>query len=175
MNKLHSHIPQHDVTGGWITLLHYALRKFAMHTVGFAPLSLRLLIAYEFLEAGLEKWSGNNWFAEVSFPFPFSLLSPELSWNLAMGLEIIAPLALILGLVTRFFSAALIILTAVAIAVVHLPSEWQGLAELWQGYALTDKGYGNYKLPLIYIFMLISLLCSGSGRLSVDAWLTGRT
>jgi putative oxidoreductase len=162
--------------------LHKITRRLAQHfhwfttnTVGFAPLSLRLLIAYEFLEAGLEKLSGENWFADLVFPFPFNLLPPDVNWLLSMGLEIIAPIALILGLATRFFSFALIILTIVAIIAVHLPTEWHGLAELWQGYALTDKGYGNYKLPLMYLFMLISLLLSGSGRLSLDEWLACRT
>ena len=141
------------------------------NTAEFAPLTLRLLIAYEFLEAGLEKLSGENWFADLAFPFPFNLLSPDMSWGLSMGLEIIAPIALILGIATRFFSFTLNILTLVAIATVHLPAQWHTLAELWKGYAITDQGYGNYKLPLMYLFMLTSLLFSGSGRLSVDAWL----
>ncbi|MDP3839006.1 MAG: DoxX family protein, partial [Methylococcales bacterium] len=106
-----------------------------------------------------------------AFPFPFNLLPPDVSWGLSMGLEIIAPIALILGLATRFFSFSLITLTIVAIAAVHLPTEWHSLTELWKGYAITDKGYGNYKLPLMYLFMLTSLLLSGSGRLSLDAWL----
>jgi len=83
----------------------------------------------------------------------------------------IAPVVLILGLATRFFSLALILLTLVAIAAIHWPAEWHNLAELWKGYAITDQGYGNYKLPLSYLFMLSSLLLSGSGRLGVDAWL----
>ncbi|MFU8787754.1 MAG: DoxX family protein [Methylobacter sp.] len=149
-------------------------RWFETNAAGFAPLLLRLLIAYEFLEAGLEKVSGENWFADLAFPFPFNLLPPDLNWGLSTALEIIAPIALILGLATRFFSFALIILTIVAIAVVHWPAEWHSLAQLWQGYAISDQGYGNYKLPLMYLFMLTSLLFSGSGRLSLDAWLASR-
>jgi len=63
------------------------------------------------------------------------------------------------------------LLTVVAIATVHSPAEWHSLAELWKGYAITDEGYGNYKLPLMYLLLLCSLVLSGSGRLSVDAWL----
>lgn len=155
----------------------YGLVKSVLQTsrwldrnAGFAPLLLRLLVAYEFLEAGLKKLAGENWFADLAFPFPFNLLPPDVSWSLAMGLEIIAPIALILGLATRFFSFALIILTIVAIATVHWPAQWHTLAELWQGYAITDRGHGNFKLPLMYLFMLVSLLFSGSGNLSLDAW-----
>lgn len=147
---------------------------FADNTAGFAPLLLRLLVAYEFLEAGLEKLSGENWFADLTFPFPFNLLPPDVSWGLSMGLEIIAPIALILGFATRFFSFAMIVLTLVAIAAVHWPADWHTLADLWKGYAITDQGYGNYKLPLMYLFMLVSLLFSGSGCLSLDAWLDWR-
>ncbi|MDO9424596.1 MAG: DUF692 domain-containing protein [Methylobacter sp.] len=41
---------------------------------------------------------------------------------------------------------------------------------VWQLYAITDQGYGNYKLPLMYVLVLCSLILSGSGRISVDAW-----
>ncbi|WGS87655.1 DoxX family protein [Methylomonas sp. UP202] len=149
-------------------------RWFDHHLHGLAPIFPRLLLAYEFGEAGLQKLHGENWFADLSFPFPFSLLPADFSWTLVTGLEIIAPVALVLGFITRFFSAALMMLTVVAIAALHWPSEWHGLAELWQGYAITDQGYGNYKLPLIYLFLLASLLLSGSGRVGVDAWLKRR-
>jgi len=149
-------------------------RWFGNYAPGFAPLSLRLLLAYEFGEAGLEKLNGDNWFADLSFPFPFSLLSADFSWTLATGLEIIAPIALTLGLMTRLFSAALMVLTVVAIAAVHWPAQWHTLAELWQGYAITDQGHGNFKLPLMYMLMLSSLLLSGGGQLSADTWLKQR-
>ncbi|HEY8097290.1 MAG TPA: putative DNA-binding domain-containing protein [Methylobacter sp.] len=175
----------HQLTDCDVCPVHVATRElckvpnviscwFAKNMVGFAPLTLRLLIAYEFLDAGLEKLSGENWFADLAFPFPFNLLPPDVSWGLSIGLEVIAPLALILGLATRFFSFVLMILTIVAIAAVHFPAQWHTLAELWKGYAITDQGYGNYKLPLMYLFMLISLLFSGSGRLSLDTWIACR-
>lgn len=147
---------------------------FDRNMQGLAPIFPRVLLAYEFGEAGLEKLHGDNWFAGLSFPFPFSLLPADASWALAAGLEIIAPIALILGFMTRFFSAALMVLTVTAIAAVHWPAEWHTLAELWKGYAITDQGYGNYKLPLGYLFMLSSLVLSGSGRVGVDTWLKQR-
>ncbi|MBD9359497.1 HvfX family Cu-binding RiPP maturation protein [Methylomonas fluvii] len=148
---------------------------FDRNLQGLAPIFLRLLLAYEFGEAGLEKLHGENWFADLSFPFPFSILPTDFSWTLATGIEIIAPIALILGFMTRFFSAALMVLTVVAIAAVHWPAEWHTLAELWKGYAITDQGYGNYKLPLVYLFMLGSLMLSGSGGLAIDNGLKQRT
>ena len=167
--------PIHLIIGTLFVMSQKMLRWFNHDSSAYAPLLLRLLLAYEFLEAGLEKLSGENWFSDLAFPFPFSLLSADVNWGLSLGLEIIAPIALILGIATRFFSATLIVLTIVAIAAVHWPEQWNSLAELWKGYAITNQGYGNYKLPLMYLFMLMSLLLSGAGRLSLDASLACRT
>lgn len=136
-------------------------------------LSLRLLLAWEFGEAGVEKWHGRNWFADiqVQFPWPFGLIPSDINWALATGFEIAGAVALVIGLGTRFFSASLIVLAVVAILSVHWPESWSTVGELLQGYALTDSGHGNFKLPLIYITMLLPLVMLGPGRLSLDAWL----
>lgn len=133
-------------------------------------LALRALIGWEFLEAGIEKLRGENWFADVAdkFPFPFSVLPPDLSWFIATWTEVLGGLCIWLGLATRFWAAGLLILTIVAIAGVHWPAEWSSLSELWKGYAITDRGYGNFKLPLLFIAMLLPLLFTGAGRASLD-------
>ena len=137
-----------------------------------ADLPLRLFLAWEFFESGLEKFNGTNWFTDLqaSFPFPFDLLPAGLNWQLSMWAELICPLLLLLGLGTRLAAAVLMVVTVVAIAAVHWPAEWSGLAELAQGYAITDQGHGNYKLPLIYLVALLPLLLKGAGRLSLDRW-----
>ena len=50
-----------------------------------APLGLRLLLAWEFWEAGLQKHRGENWFAHIQdkFPAPLHLAPVDLSWTLA--------------------------------------------------------------------------------------------
>lgn len=137
----------------------------------FPQLVLRLILAWEFGEAGISKYNGENWFTNITFPFPFNLVSPEFSWHLSTYFEIVGAAALVLGLATRFFSVSLIILTIVAIASVHWPESWSTLSELWQGYAISDKGFGNYKLPLILLIMLLPLVFNGAGRLSIDHWM----
>jgi putative oxidoreductase len=133
-------------------------------------LALRALVGWEFFEAGLMKLRGDNWFAGVAdkFPFPFSALPVELSWWLATWTEVVGGICIWIGLATRFWAAGLVILSVVAIAGVHWPAEWESLAELWKGYVITDRGYGNFKLPLILIVMLLPLLFSGAGRASLD-------
>lgn len=135
-----------------------------------APLGIRLLLGYEFWTAGQAKITGSNWFVEIQerFPPPFSWLSPELNWQFATWTELTAGLALLLGLFTRFFAFALVVLTAVAILTVHWPAEWSSLAELWRGYVITDEGYGNFRIGFLFLAMLLALVFIGGGKLSLD-------
>jgi putative oxidoreductase len=141
-----------------------------------ALLPIRLLMAYEFGKAGLAKFNGNNWFANVqdNFPFPFDIVPVEISWFLATWTEILGAACLVIGLFTRFWAFSLIVLTIVAIAGVHWPDDWSSLAELWKGYTVSNKGFGNYRVPLLFLAMLLPLLFKGAGKLSVDHWLSKR-
>lgn len=135
-----------------------------------AMLPIRLLMAYEFGRAGLMKYNGTNWFANVqdNFPFPFNVIPVEISWFLATWVEILGAICLVLGLFTRFWAFSLIILSIVAILGIHWPDDWNSLAELWKGYSVSDKGFGNYRIPLLFIAMLFPLVFLGPGRLSLD-------
>lgn len=134
-------------------------------------LFLRLLLAWEYGESGFEKLHGTNWFADLTFPFPFNLLPPDVSWAISTFFEIVGAFALLFGFATRFFSISLIVLTLVAIASVQWPAHWTHITELLSGYRIIDgnnDGFGNYKLPVIYIVMFLPLLFGGAGKLSVD-------
>lgn len=136
--------------------------------VGLLP--LRLILAWEFWEAGKMKLGGDNWFesAKDNFPFPFNVVPTEFSWFLATWTEVLGGIGLALGLFTRFWAAGFVILTLVAMFGVHWPAEWSSLSELWKGFAVSNKGFGNYKLPLIYLTMLLPLLLHGAGKISLD-------
>jgi putative oxidoreductase len=154
-----------------IDLYKSAIIQLNTYSDSIPPLFLRLLLAWEFGEAGFEKLHGTNWFADLTFPFPFNLLPPDISWGMATSFEIIGAFALVLGLATRFFSISLIILTIVAISAVHWPEHWSTFSELLNGYRIIDEngdGFGNYKLPLIFILMFLPLLFGGAGKLSLD-------
>lgn len=140
-------------------------------------LTLRLILAWEFGEAGFEKLHGTNWFADLTFPFPFNLLPPDISWNISMFFEIAGAIALVFGLATRFFSLSLIILSIVAIASVHWPEHYTTFGNLLKGYRIIDEdgdGFGNYKLPLMYIVMFLPLLFDGAGKVSMDCWFSNK-
>lgn len=135
-----------------------------------ALLPIRLLMAYEFGKAGMMKFNGKNWFGNVKddFPFPFDVIPVEISWFLATWAELLGAVGLVLGLFTRFWAFSLVILTIVAIGGVHWPDDWSSLAELWKGYAITDKGFGNYRVPTLFLAMLFPLIFLGPGKLSLD-------
>jgi putative oxidoreductase len=138
-----------------------------------APLGLRIVLAWEFWEAGREKFTGSNWFMDIQgkFPFPFNVVPADLSWTMATWTEMLGALALLLGAGTRIAAFSLLVLTVVATAAVHWPDDWMMFSDLLQGYAITDKGHGNYKLPLLFIVMLVPLVLRGPGKLSIDALL----
>jgi putative oxidoreductase len=144
---------------------------------GAGLLLIRVLMAYEFGKAGIGKFNGNNWFGNFQddFIFPFNVIPVDISWFLATWFEILGAVGLLLGLFTRFWAFTLIILSIVAISGVHWPAEWSSLGELWDGYRITAKnGSGNYRVPLLFIAMLIPLMVSGAGKLSVDSYLAKR-
>jgi len=132
-----------DQAGAWIGLL-----------------GIRLLVAWEFGVAGLEKRRGENWFADIQgdFPFPFSVVPVEISWFLATWTELLGAAALIAGLGTRFWAVGLLVLDLVAWTSVHAGN----------GYNVCDNGW---KLPLMYAVMLVPLVLSGAGKASLDHWI----
>lgn len=151
-----------------------------LNTIGdfIPPLFLRLILAIEFGTAGFEKFHGNNWFQEITFPFPFNLLPPDISWNIAIYFEIFGAVALVFGFATRFFSISLVVLTIVAIASVHWPAQITNISDLITGYRIVDEegdGFGNYKLPLLYIVMFLPLIFKGAGKISIDYLLSRKT
>lgn len=169
------------ITGTWIRITELLDRSGEW----IAPLFLRILLAWEFFEAGLEKYRGSNWFGSIqdNFPFPFNVVPPDISWLMATWFELVGGIMLLVGLFTRFWAASLFILTIVAIAAVHwgVGDVWAGdvrayqdLAEMLEGYTISNKGFGNYKLPLIFLVMLIPLILSGPGKASLDHYLRRR-
>ena len=131
---------------------------------------LRVILFWEFFEAGVGKLNGDNWFSHIQddFPFPFNAMSADINWLFATWGELIFAVLLLLGLFTRFAAFSILVITAVATAAVHWPGEWGSLAELWKGYAISDKGFGNFKLPLLFTIMLLPLIFYGGGKLSLD-------
>lgn len=122
-----------------------------------AMIPLRLLLAWEFWESGVEKLYGENWFTQIqdNFPFPFNVIPTDISWFISTWSELLGAVALVIGLGTRYTAATLIVLDIVAWVSVHGDN----------GYNVCSNGF---KLPLMYLIMLIPLLLVGPGKASLD-------
>jgi putative oxidoreductase len=140
------------------------------------PLILRAIMAWEFWQSGMEKYTGENWFADIQdrFPFPFNVIPTGISWSMSTWCELIGALLLLLGLFSRVAAYSLLIVTFVATAAVHWPDMLAMWGDLSKGYAITDMGYGNFKLPLLFVVMLLPIVFQGPGKISLD-YLLART
>ncbi len=107
--------------------------------------------------------AGNDQLYAMHQPFPlsFTLFTPEFSWHLVAGLEIIGAIALTLGLGARLFSILLSLLMLTAIATAYAGP----------GYTIMQ---GGWMLSKIYLAMLLPLILSGPGKLSIDHLLRER-
>jgi putative oxidoreductase len=134
------------------------------------PLILRLIMGWEFWQSGVEKYGGANWFTDIKdrFPFPFNIIPTNISWGMATWFELVGAILLVLGLFTRVSAYSLLILTFVATAAAHWPDMIAMWADLSKGYAITDMGYGNFKLPLLFVVMLLPIIFQGPGKISLD-------
>lgn len=103
---------------------------YVQHLDGVASLMLRLILAPVLIAAGWEKITGDNWFGfqQDSFPFPFNVLPPELSWFLASWTEFLGGIAILFGLATRLVAIPLAVTMFVAAYAVHLDNGWPAIA-----------------------------------------------
>ncbi|MEQ8764201.1 MAG: DoxX family protein [Planctomycetota bacterium] len=87
-------------------------------------------------------------------------LGPKMSMIFAAAAEFGGALLVVLGLGTRFGAAAVAFTMGVAAFVVHANDPW------------TMSAAGNGKEPaLLFMTAFLSLVFTGAGRFSVDAWL----
>lgn len=134
------------------------------------PLILRLIMAWEFWHSGMQKYTGANWFTDIKdrFPFPFNSIPTDISWAMATYFELGGAILLVFGLFTRFAAYCLLVLLFVATSTVHWPNLVAMWSDLAKGYAITDMGYGNFKLPLLFAVMLLPVIFQGPGKISLD-------
>ena len=122
------------------------------------PLLFRLILAYGFYKPAMAKLDDvhaiGDWFAGMDLPAPY------FQAYLATGTECLGVVLLTLGLGVRIISVSLIITMLVAIKTVH----WGN------GF---EAGQNGFEIPLYYILMLVSLICTGAGKISID-YLIGR-
>ncbi|MCH9025641.1 MAG: DoxX family protein [Proteobacteria bacterium] len=106
------------------------LKNITSHLDGVASLALRLILGPVLIVSGWEKLTGANYFGSMleSFPFPFNILPPELSWQMSIWIELIGGFLLLAGLAVRWISLPLMVMMFVAGYSVHLKNGWAAIA-----------------------------------------------
>lgn len=94
---------------------------------------------------------------EIKF-FNFLGIGPTASLSLAVFGEVVAPVLVIVGLLTRWAAFPAAFTMIVAVVMVH-----------------GSDPLGEKELALLYLLPFIVLMMTGPGRWSVDAWRAGRT
>jgi putative oxidoreductase len=139
------------------------LRRLLATDGAIAPVFLRLTLAVVMFPHGAQKvlgWFGGYGF-EGTLGFMTSLGIPAALATVAILAEFLAPIALVVGIGTRFAGLALVGLMVGAIATVHLP---HGFFMNWTG---AQAGEG-FEFHLLVIGMALALAVAGGGRWSVD-------
>jgi len=128
------------------------------------PLLLRLGVGLTFFFAGLGKVIGGvdgvaGFFGSLGIPLP-GLMAPFITY-----LELLGGLALILGVLTRWFGLLFIgdMLVAILLAKVPAAGQAEHLA----------AAFGEIRVELLLLVASACLAIIGAGRLSVDAALLG--
>lgn len=121
-------------------------------------LALRLYLGWTFFKAGLTKirdWDSTLLLFREEYQVP--LLPPELAAVMGAGGELVLPVLLVVGLLSR--PAALGLFVVNAMAVISYPQLWEFTCPA----AINDHKYWGV--------MLLALLAYGPGKLSLDALL----
>ncbi len=121
----------------------------------YAPTVLRVVTGIIFAAHGWQKLSEfglegvTGMLAGMGFPMPMVFAV------LLIAAELVGGIMLILGFLTRWTAKALVIVSVIALVVVHLPN----------GFFMST---GGYEYILMLLAACVSLVLSGAGKWSLD-------
>jgi putative oxidoreductase len=169
MNQLIQSL-ERDGTGR-LAFLSSRLASLARPSIAaWAPIPLRLIVGYGFMEHGFAKLSrGPEAFAVILQTM--GVPAPHLMAWLTILTELIGGLAVLLGAFVPLVSLPMAAVLFVAMVTVHLPYGFSSikLLSVMSGHA--QFGPPGYELDLLYLACLAALLVGGSGPMAVDHYL----
>src|SRR4029077_19828594 len=133
----------------------------------WAPIPLRLIVGYGFMEHGFAKLSkGPENFAAIlhSIGVPAAHF---MAW-LTILTELIGGLAVLLGAFVPLVSLPMTVLLFVAIFTVHLPYGFSSIKLMSVTAGRAQFGPPGYECNLLYLACLAALVFGGSGPLAID-------
>ena len=134
----------------------------------WAPIPLRLIVGYGFMEHGYAKLArGPEAFAAILHAM--NVPAPHLMAWLTILTELIGGLAVLLGTFVPLVSLPMAAVLAVAMLTVHLPYGFSSIKLLSVVSGRAQFGPPGYELNLLYLACLAALVIGGSGPLSLNA------
>jgi len=139
----------------------------------WAPIPLRLIVGYGFMEHGFAKLArGPEAFANIlhAIGVPGSHV---MAWSTILT-EVLGGLAVLLGAFVALVAVPMAALLVVAVVTVHLPYGFSSIKLLSVTAAGAQFGPPGYELNLLYLAGLAALVLGGSGPLTIDGLLRKR-
>src|SRR5260370_29570294 len=139
----------------------------------WAPIPLRLIVGYGFMEHGFAKLSKEpENFAAILHAL--SVPAPHFMAWLTILTELIGGLAVLLGAFVTLVSLPLAVLLFVAIFTVHLPYGFSSIKLMSVMAGHPQFGPPGHECNLLYLACLAALVFGGSGPMPIDDYL-GKT
>ena len=133
----------------------------------WAPIPLRLVVGYGFMEHGLAKLSrGPEVFAAILHTI--GVPAPHLMAWLTILTELIGGLAVLLGAFLPLVSLPMAAVLLAAMLTVHLPYGFSSIKLLSVTSGRAQFGPPGYELDLLYLACLAALVLGGSGPMAID-------
>ena len=132
----------------------------------WAPIPLRLIVGFGFVQHGLAKLSrGPDAFAVILHAL--GVPAPHLMAWVSILIELLGGLAVLLGAFLTLASIPMAILLLVAVFTVHLPNGFSSTAG-------PQFGPVGYEVNLLYLASLAGLVLGGAGPFALGAFLQAR-
>jgi putative oxidoreductase len=169
MNQLTQSLEQGG--GSRLAFLSSRLASLARPSVAvWAPIPLRLIVGYGFMEHGFAKLSrGPEAFAAILHTM--GVPAPHLMAWLTILTELIGGFAVLLGAFLPLVALPMAAVLVVAMLRVHLPYGFSSIKLLSVMSGRAQFGPPGYELDLIYLACLAALVLGGSGPLAIDHYL----
>ena len=136
----------------------------------WAPIPLRLIVGYGFMQHGFAKlFRGPEAFAAILHAI--GVPAPHLMAWLTILTEVFGGLAVLLGAFVPLVSLPMAALLLVAIFTVHLPYGFSSIKLLSVTAGRAQFGQPGYECDLLYLACLATLVLVGSGPLAIDGYL----
>jgi putative oxidoreductase len=136
----------------------------------WAPIPLRLIVGYGFMEHGFAKLSkGPEVFAAILHAM--GVPAPHLMAWVSILTELIGGFAVLLGAFVPLVSLPMAALLFVAMLTVHLPYGFSSIKLLSVISGRAQFGPPGYEVDLLYLACLAALVFGGSGPMAIDHYL----